>query len=342
MNHSEAIWIDQIRRRQDAAEGECILVACSGGGDSTALLVFLWSVRKSLGLELVVAHGDHGLRPEAEEDAAFVRELCRRMDLDLVEARLDVKGYAAREGLGLETAARELRWTWLKAEAASVGAGAIATGHTLDDHTETVLVRIARGGGLGALTPLPARQGLRWSPLIETRRETLRDYLRQKQLPWREDASNAEGFTPRNRWRKLLEEMRREAPSLDTHLWETHAQVEELAGWRDAQVEAWRELRWSIRNGALLLKGPFTELELRWTISAAGRALEWPREAMLLRDLGAWAQPLLGRKSRKTKRWGGWSLEPLEGPFPWALNPPSQNQARNERILADGTGLASG
>ncbi len=327
MNRFEAHALDQIRRRGDALGNGRVLVACSGGGDSTALLVFLWAVRKSLGLELVVAHADHGLRPEAQEDATFVQEFSRRLDLDLVEARLDVKAHAALAGIGVETAARELRWEWLKAEATSIGADCVATGHTLDDHTETVFIRLARGGGLGTLMPLPARQALRWSPLIEARREELRSYLRDRGLPWREDASNAEDFTPRNRWRKLLEEMRREAPALDAHLWETHAQAAELARWRDGQVESWRGLRWELGEAGLRLRGPFTEPELRWTLGAAFRELGWPREALLLRDLGSWVQPLLGRKARRPKTWGGWSLAPGDGAWTWELRPFSSGAA---------------
>lgn len=321
MNRFEARVLDSIRHRGDGVRDVRVLVACSGGGDSTALLVFLWSVRKSLGLELVVAHADHGLRPEAQEDAAFVQELCRRLDLDLVEARLDVQTHVAEQGLGLESAARELRWAWLKTEAASVGAAVVATGHTLDDHTETILIRLARGGGLGSITPLPARQGLRWSPLIEARRAELRAYLGQKEVSWREDASNDEGFTPRNRWRKLLEDMRREAPALDTHLWETHTQAAELGAWRDAQVTGWRGTRWDTQEQCLLLQGPFSELELRWSLEAAFRDLGWLREAERLRALSAWVLPILDRKTRKPKQWGEWTLSPHPGKFSWSLAP---------------------
>lgn len=316
----ESTWLEQIRRRGDGVRKARVLVACSGGGDSTALLVFLWSVRKNLGLELVVAHADHGLRAEAEADAAFVQELCRHLDLDLAEARLDVRCHAQTQGIGLETAARELRWEWLKAEAASINADCVATGHTLDDHTETVFVRLARGGGLGALTPLPARQALRWSPLIEARREELRNYLRQKQIPWREDATNAEGFTPRNRWRVLLEGLRNEAPALDDHLWETHAQVTELLAFRDAHVGAAESLRWKLEEETLYLQGPLPEVELRWILEAAFRQADWPREAEFLRDLSTWVQPHLARKTRKPKTWGGWSLQPAEGRWAWRLN----------------------
>lgn len=307
----ESTWLEQIRRRKDGVRHARVLVACSGGGDSTALLVFLWAVRKSLGLELTVAHADHGLRPEAESDATFVRELCRNLDLDLAEARLDVRQHAAEYSLGLETAARELRWEWLRAEAASCGATAVATGHTLDDHTETVLLRLSRGGGLGALTPLAPRQDLRWSPLIEARRDELRAYLESRKLPWREDASNEEGFTPRNRWRALLKTMRAEAPALDAHLWETHAQIAELKHLREAHAQR-LAAHWTVEADALRLRGPLQEWELRLCLEAAFRQLHWPREAQALRDLSHWLHPLLSRKTRKPKTWGHWALHPAE------------------------------
>jgi tRNA(Ile)-lysidine synthetase-like protein len=333
VNRFEASWL--AAARGDGIRGQRVLVACSGGGDSVALLAFLWAVRRSLGLDLTVAHAHHGLRPEADQEAGLVRRLCRSADLDLVEARLDVRAHAQAAGLGLESAARELRWAWLGALAESGRAGAVATGHTLDDHTETVLLRLARGGGAGCLTPLPRVQGLRWSPLVQARRAELRAYLEQKRIPWLEDASNDEPFTPRNRWRQLLEPMRSEAPALDQHLWETHLQVAELAAFRDRQVEAWRGGRWELAPGpALLLARSWDERELRWCLEAAFRACGWPREPDLLRDLAAWMLPHLQRKPGKHKIWGGWRLEgilektgvPAHGaragqglPLPWVL-----------------------
>ena len=326
MNRFEATWLSQIRSRGDGVQDCRVLVACSGGGDSTALLLLLWAVRKSLGLELIVAHANHGLRTEAWEDAAFVASMCRGLDLDCSEATLDVRGHALRTGQGLETAGRDLRWAWLKAEAASCGANFIATGHTRDDHTETVLLRLARGGGAKALTPLPARQDPRWSPLIEARREQLRAYVTQHGLQWREDPSNDQDFTPRNRWRKLLEPMRQESPALDQHLWETHLQVAELVALRDAQVEAWRGPRWSLAEepSRLLLRGTWREGELRWVLEAAFKAMDWHREAGLLRDLSTWLLPHLTRRSRKPKGWGGWKLEFADDCWSLRRNPVGQ------------------
>jgi tRNA(Ile)-lysidine synthetase-like protein len=328
VNRFETQWLGTVLARGDGVRDGRVLVACSGGGDSMALLAFLWAARKSLGLELVVAHAHHGLRPEADEEAEWVRALCRDADLDLVEAGFDVRGHAAATGQGLETAARELRWSWLGAQAASCGALAVATGHTLEDHTETVLVRLSRGGGAGCLTPLPPRQGIRWSPLVQARRAEMRDYLRSRGIPWREDASNADPFTPRNRWRALLESMRAEAPALDAHLWETHLQVAELAAFKEAQVKAWRGSRWEAEAGSVRLARDWEEPELRWVLDAALAEMGVARESALLRDLARWLAPHLRRRSGKPKSWGGWRLETTlmdqantaHAPqFPWTL-----------------------
>lgn len=309
MNRFESDLLAQIQRRGDGVSGR-VLVACSGGGDSVALLMLLWTLRKSLGLDLSVAHADHGLRTESPEDAAFVRQLCRTLDLDLAEASLGVRAHAETRSIGLEMAARDLRWNWLRQEATQWGGEAVATGHTLDDHSETVFLRLARGGGLGCLQPLAPRQGLRWSPLAETRRADLRAYLDSKQIPWREDASNAEPFTARNRWRPLVANMRREAPELDRHLFETHLQAAEAEALARTLIAGWEGSRWSIEDGTLIFKrGPWTEVELRWTLEAAFRRLGWPRESALLRGLAPWLTERLAH-ARKPSSWGNLHLNP--------------------------------
>jgi tRNA(Ile)-lysidine synthetase-like protein len=314
MNRAEADLLAELRRRGEAAELEArrILLAVSGGGDSVALLAFLTALAPSLGLTLAVAHADHGLRSESGEDAAFVRDLCRHFDLDLVEASLGVRAHAEKAHLGIEMAARELRWTWLETEARSSGAAAVATGHTLDDHTETVFLRLQRGGGLRSLMPLPPRQGLRWSPLVHLRREALREYLRPKGLPWREDPTNAEPFTPRNRLRPLLEAFRREAPGLDAHLLETHLQAEEALALAEASLLAGKGTRWCVSEGGLnLTGGAFGVTELRWILDRASAELGWPREAAALREVASWLHSRL--QGRKGGNNGAHELHPMDG-----------------------------
>ncbi len=302
MNRFEAEVLAQIQGRGDAVSGR-VLVACSGGGDSVALLVLLWTLRKSLDLELEVLHADHGLRAESAEDAELVRMLCRNLDLDLAEASLGVRAHQEAQKVGLEMAARELRWDWFRQEAEQAGAAAVATGHTLDDHTETVFLRLARGGGLGSLQPLAPRQGLRWSPLAEVRRAELRAYLAAKGIPWREDASNVEPFTARNRWRPLLETLRQEAPDLDRHLFETHLQAEEARQLTRTLIASWEGTRWSVEEASICLRREaWTEPELRWTLEFAFSRLGWPREAALLRGLAPWVQERLARGRKSASR----------------------------------------
>ncbi len=318
MKRQEAQWLNHIQKRQDDVRGARVLIACSGGGDSMALLAFLWAIRKSLDLELCVAHAHHGLRAEADLDAEVVRARCRELDLDLTEAHLAVQDYATRHSLGIETAARELRWTWLKDQARAQQAHVVATGHNLDDHTETVFLRLFRGSGLACLAPLNARQDVRWSPLIQVRRQELRDYLQNQGLPWREDESNHEGFTPRNRLRAMLGNLREEAPALDRHLWESHEQIQELMAWRDQQIESWRPSRWDLGPEAVHLRGPFEERELRLILAHAFEALAWPKEAHLLHGLSKHFHPFLNGKSRKEKRWGNYRLK-WDGEGFWRL-----------------------
>lgn len=309
MNRFEADLLAQIQRRGDQVSGR-VLVACSGGGDSVALLVLLWRLRMSLGLDLCVAHADHGLREASAEDSELVRRLCRVLDLDLAEASLGVRAHAQEQNIGLEMAARDLRWDWLRQEASQCGASAVATGHTLDDHTETVFIRLARGGGLGCLHPLAPRQDLRWSPLAETRRADLRTYLVSRNIPWREDASNAEPFTARNRWRPLLAELRKEAPDLDRHLFETHLQAEEAEQLARSLIAGWEGTRWSLADeGIVFRRELWNEPDLRWTLESAFRRLDWPRESALLRSLAPWLVERLAH-ARKYSTWGNFRLNP--------------------------------
>ena len=130
--------------------GATLLVAVSGGADSTALLFALASLAREFVLKLHAAHLDHGLRGEAStDDARAVRELCARLGVPLTEARWDCRARMRRRGLSGEAGLRTLRREWLASVARRVGAAAIATAHTADDQLETLLMRLARGRGAG-------------------------------------------------------------------------------------------------------------------------------------------------------------------------------------------------
>lgn len=178
------------------AAGSSILVAVSGGADSTALLLSLVSLRHRLSLYLHCVHIDHGIRPESEcsLDAAAVLALCRRLKVPASRYRISrgkIAALAPSEG-GLEAAARRLRHGILKKEMRRVGARWIALGHTRDDALEHVLMRFLRGAGPAGLAALPAVKDPLIRPLIGLSRSRVESYLHARAWPYRTDTTNAD------------------------------------------------------------------------------------------------------------------------------------------------------
>ncbi|MCL4523173.1 MAG: tRNA lysidine(34) synthetase TilS [Acidobacteria bacterium] len=166
-------------------------VAVSGGADSVALLLILLELREKLGLTLLVAHFNHQLRgAESDADEAFVKELAARHGLEFAAGREDVAARARENAWNLEDAARRLRYAFFEELVTAGRADCIAVGHTADDQAETVLARIARGTGPTGLAGIYPVVGHVMRPLLEIRREALRDELRALGQDWREDASN--------------------------------------------------------------------------------------------------------------------------------------------------------
>ena len=201
-------------------EGASVLVAVSGGADSSALLVAMASLAREFALSIRAAHLHHGLRgAEADADREHVRELCERLRIPLAAARWDCAARMRRRGLRGEAGLRVLRREFLLSAARQVGAVAIATAHTADDQLETLLMRMSRGTGLTGMAGMRARQGAWIKPLLHATRADIERDLRQHGLSWREDASNASPAFTRNRVRHgvvpaLLEALRApEAPA---------------------------------------------------------------------------------------------------------------------------------
>ena len=178
--------------------GETVLVAVSGGADSVALLHILRELAPTFRLTLHVVHVDHGLRAESVRDAEFVRALGARLGVPV-----DVERVAVGPG-SVEAAARDARYAALEAWADRLGADRIAVGHSADDQAETVLMRLLDGAGVRGLAGIPPRRGRVIRPLIETRRQALRDALVAAGLDWVEDETNRDPKFLRNRIRHEL------------------------------------------------------------------------------------------------------------------------------------------
>ncbi len=200
--------LETIRQRELIQAGDRVAVAVSGGADSVALLLLLVELRRELGMVLSVAHVNHKLRGgESDADERFVAELAHRYELELLVRTAPVERV---QGAGIEAAARKLRYEFFLELARTGRAGKIATGHTLDDQAETVLLRMFRGAGIRGLAGILPRLTLEHEgracgevvrPLLELRRAEIREFLRERGQTWREDSSNLDPTFLRNKVR---------------------------------------------------------------------------------------------------------------------------------------------
>jgi tRNA(Ile)-lysidine synthase len=198
-------FLEVIREYRMFEPGETVLVAVSGGADSTALLNLLHASREELGISLHVAHLNHLLRKgDAELDVKFVEGLAQRLGVPVSVEAVDVAALAAQEKIGVEAAARLARYDFFERLAARCGAKKIAVGHTADDNIETFLMRLLRGAGLRGLCGIPPRRGKIVRPLIKVWRREIEDYVGALKLVPRRDHTNYESRYMRNSVRLKL------------------------------------------------------------------------------------------------------------------------------------------
>jgi tRNA(Ile)-lysidine synthase len=196
-----------IRHDCRVGAADRVAIAVSGGADSIALtwlLVDLAAAGRGPAVAGLI-HINHQLRGAASDaDEAFCRALAGRLELPIAVASVDVGERARRMRMSMETAARDVRYEFFEAAAASLGATVVATGHTMDDQAETVLLRLLRGAGTRGLSGIRIRRDRFIRPLLECRRADVRTFLIARNEPWRDDASNEDISILRNRVRREL------------------------------------------------------------------------------------------------------------------------------------------
>ncbi len=200
-------------------------VAVSGGSDSMALLDLMdWQAKQS-GFDVFAVSVDHGLRPEAKDECAFVAAFCKSRGIPHTVLTWD--GWDGRGNL--QARARKARYGLIRDWAERKGVDWIALGHTLEDQAETVLMRLARSSGVDGLAGMPDhmdRDGLRFiRPILSQSRDDLRDYLRHRKIDWCEDPSNEDDSFERVRARrasKVLADLGVDVHALNRVAW--HAQ----------------------------------------------------------------------------------------------------------------------
>src|SRR3954464_9298367 len=162
-----------------------VVVAVSGGPDSVVLLDLLMRSRETHGLELVVAHLDHGIDSASGEVANRVGSLAASLGLPFEPGELRLGSSAT------ETVARERRYAWLEETRLRTGSDLIFTAHQADDQVETVLMRVLAGSGPAGLAGMAARQGRLVRPLLPFRRAELEEHVQSAGLePWLDPANS--------------------------------------------------------------------------------------------------------------------------------------------------------
>lgn len=186
--------------------GDRIVVAVSGGPDSTALLQLLFLLSGKWGWTLTAAHANHGFRPEeSEREAEFIRNFAEERNIPFAYEKLDVPAYLRNRGGNPQDAARELRYRFLLRAAAERGAGRIALAHHADDQAETVLMRLLRGTGISGLSGIPAvrtEQNLKLvRPMLRMNKNEILEDLERHGVGYCTDSSNLSMKYTRNKIR---------------------------------------------------------------------------------------------------------------------------------------------
>lgn len=238
-----------VRSQDMLQEGSRLLIGVSGGPDSVCLLHLMTRLRDDLGLSLHAAHLDHGLRGEASDaDCRYVLDLCHKLDVPVTAEKVDLAALRRRHS-PMEETAREARYSFFCRVAREVQAGGVATGHTADDHLETILLHLVRGAGTRGLCGIEPVTQLRCTagevrlvrPLLEVRRDETAEYCRHFELSPRTDATNLSLDLLRNRIRlELLPLLRSYNPGFDAIL----ARTARIARDEQQALERWSAKEW--------------------------------------------------------------------------------------------------
>lgn len=202
--HLEARVVEFLRTRKllvpgtDESQGSHLLVAASGGRDSTVLAAIVHGIARKWRGRLTLATVDHGLREEAGEEVAFVRALAREFGAGFLQRRVDVRGEMLRNGTSVQDAARRLRYAALEDMRAETAADVILTAHHAHDQAETLLAHFMRGAGPDGLTGIRPLHGRVARPLLDVPADAIAAYAEANAIDWREDSSNATDEYRRN------------------------------------------------------------------------------------------------------------------------------------------------
>ena len=197
-----------IKKYNMIQNGEKVVLAVSGGPDSICMLDILNDIKNDLSIdlkfEIIVAHVNHMIREEAENDERYVKKYCEEKQIEFYSKSIDVKKIANNNKIGLEEAGRKERYNFFDEVLNKTNAQKIAIAHNKNDNVETVLMHILRGSGINGLKGIEAKRGKYIRPLINCERNEIEEYCNEKNLQPKIDKTNFENEYTRNKIRNLL------------------------------------------------------------------------------------------------------------------------------------------
>ncbi|TDB68195.1 tRNA lysidine(34) synthetase TilS [Arundinibacter roseus] len=215
------------------------LLAISGGVDSVVLATLF----KEANLPFILAHCNYGLRgKESDDDEIFVRQWAHKHGVTLFVAHFETELKAKEEGISIQMAARDLRYTWFSELRQQIKYQYLATAHHADDAIETVLLNLTRGTGLAGLTGIAPVMGHTIRPLLFASRQEILAYAQQQNISWREDSSNATDHYRRNLIRhQVLPVLQSINPSLEETFQRTSQRLQAAHRLLDKSLYEWKK-----------------------------------------------------------------------------------------------------
>ena len=182
-----------------------IVLGVSGGPDSLFMLHILNKLKDELQFEITVAHINHMIRKEAEEEEEFVREFCQKINVKFYSKRIEVEKYANNKKIGLEEAGRKIRYEFFDEVANLTNSNKIAIAHNKNDKVETIIMNLLRGSGVTGLQGIqPIKENKIIRPIIEIERKDIEEYCKENKLEPRIDISNFDNTYTRNKIRNVV------------------------------------------------------------------------------------------------------------------------------------------
>ncbi len=182
-----------------------VVIGVSGGPDSICLLHLLYSIKKELGFEIVVAHINHQIRKVADSETEYVKEFCKNLGIECFVKKENITELAKKQKKGTEEAGRQVRYDFFEDVAQKTNSNKIATAHNSNDRAETVILNILRGSGISGLKGIEAMRDNKYiRPLIFTKREKIEEYCQENNLNPKIDESNMENIYNRNKVRNII------------------------------------------------------------------------------------------------------------------------------------------